>query len=418
MSERIRKELIEMAEQSKEAFSFLAVSTSKQKNDALRSIAEHLRKNSKNIIEANKLDVANMRNTGAKESLVERLFLDESRLEDICDSIFQIMELDDPVYEVSEVGKRPNGLQIAKMFVPIGVVAMIYESRPNVTVDAAVITLKTSNTVILRGGKEAIHTNLQLVNAMREGLKGAGFPENCISFINHTEREYSTELMKLRGYVDLLIPRGGSGLIRSVVENATVPVIETGTGNCHLFVDESADLNMAVEIAYNAKIQRPGACNAIETILVHENIAKQFLPMLHKKFKEIVEIRGSEEVCKILPEVLEATGEDFETEFLDYVVAVKIVKNISQAMEHINSYGTRHSEIIVTNNYQNAVEFQRKVDAAAVYINASSRFSDGGEFGFGAEIGISTQKFHARGPMGLKEIMTYKYVILGEGQIR
>jgi len=414
----ITQELKEMAKKARDAFAYLSIIGSEEKNIALKNIVDSLKQNREAILQANHLDVTKMRERGEKEALIERLALDSNKFESICIGILDIIKLNDPVYEVFDVIKRPNGLQIAKMYVPFGVIAMIYESRPNVTVDAAVMALKTSNVVILKGGKEAINTNLELVRAMREGLKKSGFPEDCILFVNRIEREYATQLMKLKGDIDLLIPRGGAGLIRSVVENATVPVIETGTGNCHLYVDAQAKIENALDIAYNAKVQRPGACNAIETILVHRDIAKEFLSKLKDRFYNRVHIKGDNGVKQILSSVEIATEEDFQKEFLDFIVAVKIVDSIDEAITHINLYGTKHSEIIVTEDYSNIIKFQKQVDAAVVYVNASSRFSDGGEFGFGAEIGISTQKFHARGPMGLKEIMTYKYVVIGEGQIR
>lgn len=418
MNNLITQELKEMAKKARDAFVYLSITGSEEKNIALKNIVDSLKQNREAILQANRLDVTKMRERGEKEALIERLALDSNKFESICIGILDIIKLNDPVYEVFDVIKRPNGLQIAKMYVPFGVIAMIYESRPNVTVDAAVMALKTSNVVILKGGKEAINTNLELVRAMREGLKKSGFPEDCILFVNRIEREYATQLMKLKGDIDLLIPRGGAGLIRSVVENATVPVIETGTGNCHLYVDAQAKIENALDIAYNAKVQRPGACNAIETILVHRDIAKEFLSKLKDRFYNRVHIKGDNGVKQILPSVEIATEEDFQKEFLDFIVAVKIVDSIDEAITHINLYGTKHSEIIVTEDYSNIIKFQKQVDAAVVYVNASSRFSDGGEFGFGAEIGISTQKFHARGPMGLKEIMTYKYVVIGEGQIR
>mgnify|MGYP000905099990 FL=1 len=418
MNNLITQELKEMAKKARDAFAYLSIIGSEEKNIALKNIVDSLKQNREAILQANHLDVTKMKECGEKEALIERLALDSNKFESICIGILDIIKLNDPVYEVFDVIKRPNGLQIAKMYVPFGVIAMIYESRPNVTVDAAVMALKTSNVVILKGGKEAINTNLELVRAMREGLKKSGFPEDCILFVNRIEREYATQLMKLKGDIDLLIPRGGAGLIRSVVENATVPVIETGTGNCHLYVDARAKIENALDIAYNAKVQRPGACNAIETILVHRDIAKEFLSKLKDRFYNRVHIKGDNGVKQILPSVEIATEEDFQKEFLDFIVAVKIVDSIDEAITHINLYGTKHSEIIVTEDYSNIIKFQKQVDAAVVYVNASSRFSDGGEFGFGAEIGISTQKFHARGPMGLKEIMTYKYVVIGEGQIR
>lgn len=418
MNNLITQELKEMAKKARDAFANLSITGSEEKNIALKNIVDSLKQNREAILQANHLDVTKMKECGEKEALIERLALDSNKFESICIGILDIIKLNDPVYEVFDVIKRPNGLQIAKMYVPFGVIAMIYESRPNVTVDAAVMALKTSNVVILKGGKEAINTNLELVRAMREGLKKSGFPEDCILFVNRIEREYATQLMKLKGDIDLLIPRGGAGLIRSVVENATVPVIETGTGNCHLYVDARAKIENALDIAYNAKVQRPGACNAIETILVHRDIAKEFLSKLKDRFYNRVHIKGDNGVKQILPSVEIATEEDFQKEFLDFIVAVKIVDSIDEAITHINLYGTKHSEIIVTEDYSNIIKFQKQVDAAVVYVNASSRFSDGGEFGFGAEIGISTQKFHARGPMGLKEIMTYKYVVIGEGQIR
>ncbi len=386
---------------------------------ALFKISELLRKNENFILEANQEDLLLAKEAGIAESLLDRLTLTHERIEAMADGVLEVLNLPSPIGEVVSKWNRPNGLSIEKRRVPLGVIAIIYEARPNVTVDAAILCLKTQNAVILRGGKEAIHSNIALAEIMREALAEVGLPKDAIQIIRDTDRATASALMKMTGYVDVLIPRGGAGLIRSVVENSTVPVIETGTGNCHVYVDEFADEEMGVNIIVNAKVSRPSVCNAAETLLVHKNIAPSFLPKAIQKLRENhVEIRGCREVQSIVPDVILATETDWETEYGDYVLAVKVVDSLDEAIHHINRYNTGHSEAIVTESSKSAETFLQEVDAAAVYVNASTRFTDGNEFGFGAEIGISTQKIHARGPMGLSELTTTKYVVFGNGQIR
>ena len=398
----------------------LAVADTGKKNSALAEISRALIENSDKIIEANQKDLAAARENGMSVSMQDRLMLNEDRIKGIASAVDELIKLEDPIGKVDNGSVRPNGMRITKIRVPMGVIGMIYESRPNVTADAATLCLKTGNAVILRGGKEAYNSNKCICEIMREAVEKAGFPKDIIQFVDDTTREVTTELMRCDKYLDLLIPRGGAGLIKAVTKNATVPVIETGTGNCHLYVDESADIEMAVNITDNAKTQRPSVCNAIETLLVHKNIAEKFLPAVKKKLDEHnVEIRGCAETKRILGDcVVPATEEDYATEFGDYIIAVRVVDDISQAIEHIAEYSTGHSECIVTNDLSNANKFKSEVDSACVYVNASTRFTDGGMFGFGAEIGISTQKLHARGPMGLYEITTNKYLIDGNGQVR
>lgn len=398
----------------------LAVADTGKKNSALAEISRALIENSDKIIEANQKDLTAAKENGISVSMQDRLMLNEDRIKGIASAVDELIKLEDPIGKVDNGSVRPNGMRITKIRVPMGVIGMIYESRPNVTADAATLCLKTGNAVILRGGKEAYNSNKCICEIMRDAVEKAGFPKDIIQFVDDTTREVTTELMKCDKYLDLLIPRGGSGLIKAVTKNATVPVIETGTGNCHLYVDESADIEMAVNITDNAKTQRPSVCNAIETLLVHKNIAEKFLPAVKKKLDEHnVEIRGCAETKRILGDcVVPATEEDYATEFGDYIIAVRVVDDISQAIEHIAEYSTGHSECIVTNDLSNANKFKSEVDSACVYVNASTRFTDGGMFGFGAEIGISTQKLHARGPMGLYEITTNKYLIDGNGQVR
>ena len=398
----------------------LAVADTGKKNSALAEISRALIENSDKIIEANQEDLTAAKENGMSVSMQDRLMLNEDRIKGIASAVDELIKLEDPIGKVDNGSVRPNGMRITKIRVPMGVIGMIYESRPNVTADAATLCLKTGNAVILRGGKEAYNSNKCICKIMRDAVEKAGFPKDIIQFVDDTTREVTTELMKCDKYLDLLIPRGGAGLIKAVTKNATVPVIETGTGNCHLYVDESADIEMAVNITDNAKTQRPSVCNAIETLLVHKNIAEKFLPAVKKKLDEHnVEIRGCAETKRILGDcVVPATEEDYATEFGDYIIAVRVVDDISQAIEHIAEYSTGHSECIVTNDLSNANKFKSEVDSACVYVNASTRFTDGGMFGFGAEIGISTQKLHARGPMGLYEITTNKYLIDGNGQVR
>lgn len=390
------------------------------KNNALLAIARALADNKNKIIEANEKDMAKARENGMSSSLMDRLALDAARIDAIADSVRQVAALDDPIGQVDKMTTRPNGLIIGRRKVPLGVIAIIYEARPNVTVDAAVLCLKAGNAVILRGGKEAFNSNNALTGIMREAVKNAGLPEDSVALIQDTSRGSVDEVLRLSDYIDLLIPRGGAGLIRHVVENAKVPVVETGVGNCHVYVERTADLKMGAEIIYNAKCSRPSVCNAAETLLVDKSIAKDFLPMAKELLdKKNTQLKGCEETIKILGgSVVPATDEDFWTEFGDYVLAVKVVEGLDEAVTHINKYSTKHSEAIVTNDYTASQRFLDEVDAAAVYVNASTRFTDGGEFGLGAEIGISTQKMHARGPMGLEQLTSSKYIIYGSGQVR
>lgn len=412
-------ELIIKGQKAKEASYVLMNATTTEKNNALLKMAEVLLKNSKEILEANKKDLENAIKKGTPKAMLDRLALDENRINGMADGLKDVVSLPDPIGEVTGMWKRPNGLQIGKQRVPLGVIGIIYEARPNVTCDAAGLCLKSGNVVILRGGKEAINSNVAIVKALREGVKEAGLPEDVIQLVENTDREVATEMMKLNQYIDVLIPRGGAGLIQSVVQNATVPVIETGTGNCHVYVDCDADLEMAKNIVINAKTSRPSVCNAEEKLLVNEKIAKEFLPIIFKALKEKdVEVRGDKKVLDILNEATEIQDDEWGKEYLDYIIGVKIVKDVDEAINHINKYGTGHSEAIITNSYENSQKFLQRVDAAAVYVNASTRFTDGSEFGFGAEIGISTQKLHARGPMGLNELTTNKYIIYGNGQVR
>ena len=398
---------------------FLATVTTEDKNRALLSIAKALRDSSETIITENKTDLENGRKNGLSDGMLDRLMLDESRIDGIAKAVEDVVALDDPCGRLLEEVTRPNGLVIKKVSVPIGVIGIIYESRPNVTADAAVLCLKSSNAVILRGGKEAINSNIAIVAAMRSALADCGFDENCIQLVTDTSRESANQMMKMNGVIDCLIPRGGRGLIRSVVENSTVPVIETGTGNCHIYVDESADIEMAANIIYNAKTQRVGVCNACESLVIHSGIIKNALPVIKEKLDEKnVEMRGDERAMTAANGVLPASEEDFACEYLDYKISVKTVDSLDEAIRHINKNSTGHSESIITNNMDNAREFLQRIDSSSVYVNASTRFTDGGEFGLGAEIGISTQKLHARGPMGLRELTTTKYLIYGTGQTR
>ncbi|WP_252216560.1 glutamate-5-semialdehyde dehydrogenase [Clostridium sp. VAP41] len=413
------KELILKGERAKEASYVLMNATTSEKNDALIKMGQKLLENKEYIIAENKKDLENAMLKGTSKAMLDRLYLDEKRLEDMADGLNQLVNLNDPIGEVITMWKRPNGLQIGKQRVPMGVIGIIYEARPNVTCDAAGLCLKAGNAVILRGGSEAINSNKAIVKALCEGIKESGLPEYSLQLIENTSREIANEMMRLNEYIDVLIPRGGAGLIQAVVKNATVPVIETGVGNCHVYVDEEADFKMAEDIIINAKTSRPAVCNAEEKLLVNEKIAEEFLPKIISVLREKnVEVRGDISVMKIVDDVKEATDEDWGKEYLDFIIGIKIVNNIDEAIKHINKYGSGHSEAIITNNYQNSQKFLQRVDAAAVYVNASTRFTDGCEFGFGAEIGISTQKLHARGPMGLNELTTTKYIIYGNGQIR
>jgi glutamate-5-semialdehyde dehydrogenase len=393
--------------------------TTTQKNEALMAVAEGLVADTESILEANAKDIANAKANNMAEGLVDRLLLTKERIEAMAEGLKQVAELEDPIGEVLETFERPNGLKVVQKRVPLGVIGIIYESRPNVTADAFGLCFKTGNVVILKGGKDAIHSNLSITNSIRATLKKMQISEDAVQLITDTDRETTKAFMKLNTYVDVLIPRGGAGLIRTVVENATIPVIETGTGNCHIYVDEAADIDMAIPIIMNAKTQRIGVCNACESLLVHENIKEQLLPKLAEQLKtKNVVMRGDEAVCQILPDAETATEEDWGTEYLDYIISMKTVSGVEEAIAHINKYNTKHSEAIITNNMEHAEKFLNEVDASAVYVNASTRFTDGFEFGFGAEIGISTQKLHARGPMGLKALTSCKYVIYGTGQVR
>lgn len=411
--------MIRLGNNALKAKDFLSTVTTKQKNDALLEIAKGLRENCETIIQENKIDIENAKKDGLPDGLVDRLMLDEGRINAIAHSVEQVAELPDPCGEILSEYIKENGLKITKVSVPIGVIGIIYEARPNVTADAAVLCLKSSNAVILRGGKEAINSNMAIAGVMRAALKKCGFDENCIQLVTDISRESANEMMKMKSYLDCLIPRGGKGLIRSVVENSTVPVIETGSGNCHIFVDESADIDMAAKIIFNAKTQRIGVCNACESLVIHSGIIDKALPAIKALLDtKNVEMRGDERAMLAAQGVLPASDEDFAEEYLDYIISVKTVDNLDEAIKHINRYSTKHSEAIITENEENARQFLARVDSAAVYVNASTRFTDGGEFGLGAEIGISTQKLHARGPMGLRELTTTKYLIYGNGQVR
>lgn len=412
--------LISLGEKAKTAARVLALATTEQKNTALKAIADALKSNADSIVRANEKDIENGKTAGMSSSLLDRLSLNHDRVFAMADGVEALIQLSDPVGRILSSSDRPNGIKITKISVPFGVIGIIYEARPNVTSDAAAISLKAGSAVILRGGKEAINSNLKTVEIMRDAIESVGLPKDCIQLVTDTSRQSATDLMTLNDYIDVLIPRGGAGLIKAAVENSTVPVIETGTGNCHAFVDASADIDMAANIIYNGKVQRPSVCNALESLLIHEDIAAKALPIICNKLAHEgnVSIVGCEKTCAILPFAEKADKEDFAREFLDYKISVKIVKDIYEAVDHIAKYSTHHSEVIITNDTENAEYFKRAVDSAAVYVNASTRFTDGGEFGFGAEIGISTQKLHARGPMGLSELTSYKYVIDGNGQIR
>lgn len=408
-----------LGQNAKEASYDLGIASTTEKNNALELMANALLNSKQEIIDENKKDLDKAIEKGTSEAMLDRLSLNEDRIADMAKGLMELIALDDPIGEVIEMWKRPNGIQIGKQRVPMGVIGIIYEARPNVTCDAAGLCLKTGNAVILRGGSEAINSNKAIVKVLREAVKEAGLPEFSIQLVEDTSRETATKMMKLNEYIDVLIPRGGAGLIQAVVKNATVPVIETGVGNCHIYIDEVCDFEMAKNIIVNAKTSRPAVCNAAEKMLINEKIADEFLPIIIEALREKgVEIRGDEKVKSIIPDVILTNEEDWDKEYLDYIIAAKIVKDVNEAIKHINKYGSGHSEAIVTDSYMNSQKFLNKVNAAAVYVNASTRFTDGGEFGFGAEIGISTQKLHARGPMGLKELTTIKYIIYGNGQIR
>lgn len=412
--------MTEMGKNAKAASRVLACAKSELKTKAIMALADALEANADKIIEANKKDLDAGVANGMSKALLDRLSLDTQRIKGMADGARQVAAFSDPVGAVLSGSVLPNGLEVTKVRVPLGVIGIIYEARPNVTADAAALCLKSGNAVILRGGKEAINSNMAVAEVMREAIEGAGLPKDCIQLVSDTSRQSSIELMGLTDYLDVLIPRGGAGLIKATVENAKVPVIETGAGNCHVYIDEFANVQMAADIVFNAKTSRPSVCNAIETVVVHKNIAKTALPLMKLELDKMnVEIRGCSLTKEILgDDIVDATEEDYYTEYHDYILAVKVVDTIDEAIAHISKYSTGHSECIVTENYHNANKFTSEIDSAAVYVNASTRFTDGGEFGLGAEIGISTQKLHARGPMGINELTSMKFIIRGAGQVR
>ena len=411
--------LTELGKKAKEAEKTLMIATTEQKNKALKYIAQALIENADEIIQANTIDLENGKNNGMSEAMLDRLKLDKGRIKGMAKGVEDVVLLPDPVGRVLSETTRPNGLNIKKVSTPLGVIGVIFEARPNVTSDAAALCLKSGNTVILRGGKEAINSNRIIAKTMREAVKKSGLSEDVIQLVEDTSRESANALMQMNEYVDVLIPRGGAGLIQAVVKNATVPVIETGVGNCHIYIDKDANVDMAADIVYNAKTNRVSVCNAAESLLIHKDIAKEALPKIKAKlYEKSVELFGDEEAVDIAKGIEKATERDWGTEYLDYKMSVKIVNSLDEAVDHIYKYSTGHSECIVTENKEAAEEFLNKVDSAAVYVNASTRFTDGGEFGFGAEIGISTQKLHARGPIGLPELQSFKYKIYGNGQVR
>lgn len=408
-----------LGQRAKQAEKTLATASTELKNKALENMAQELISTASEVLSANAEDMKNARANGVAQVMLDRLLLTEDRIVGMAKGITDIVKLPDPIgVTLSEI-KRPNGMTVKKITVPLGVIAVIYEARPNVTSDAAALCLKSGNAVILRGGKEAINSSKAIVKALRLGLEKTGLDENCISLITDTSRDSATELMRMNEYIDVLIPRGGAGLIRSCVENSTVPVIETGTGNCHIYIDKDADIQMAADIVYNAKTSRPSVCNAAESLVIHKDIIKEALPIIKKRLDEKnVELRGDDAARASADGILPATEDDWGREYLDYIMSVKTVESLDEAIEHISKYSTGHSECIVTENEAAAEEFLKRIDSAAVYHNVSTRFTDGGEFGFGAEIGISTQKLHARGPLGLPQLTSFKYIICGNGQIR
>ena len=415
MNEMLEK----LGQNAKNAEVVLRNLSTNDKNRTLETVAQALVDHTEEILKANALDVENGKNNQMPEGLIDRLMLNAGRIEGMADGLRQLVGLEDPIGEVTGMKKRPNGLLIGQKRVPLGVIGIIYEARPNVTSDAFGLCFKTGNVVILKGGSDAIHSNIAIVKCIREALASAGITENAIQLIEDTSRETAAEFMKMNQYVDVLIPRGGRGLIKAVVNQSTIPVIETGTGNCHIYVDETADLQMAADIVINAKTQRVGVCNACESLLVNRKVKDAFLPVLAERLKEKhVEVRADKDAGELMPGSVPATEEDWGTEYLDYILSVKVVDSVDAAIAHINKYNTKHSEAIITNDYAHSQKFLDEVDAAAVYVNASTRFTDGNEFGFGAEIGISTQKLHARGPMGLLALTTTKYIIYGSGQVR
>ncbi len=419
MTNKINEDILAKGKRAKEAAARLAIMTRAKKDAILLAMAAAIEDAGKEILAANARDVEEAEKKATSNAPIDRLLLNNKRVLEMADGLRTVARLNDPVGEVIAGWRLPNGLEINKVRVPLGVIGIIYESRPNVTVDAAGLCLKAGNAVILRGGSDAIHSNLALVKILKEAGARHGLPEGAIEIIETTDREAAAELMRMNEYVDVLIPRGGGGLIKRVKAEASIPVIETGEGNCHIFVDASGELEQAEAITINAKCQRPGVCNAVETLLVHREVAAQFLPHLGEKLTDLgVELRGCEETRKYIPQAKPATEEDWATEYLALILAIKVVGDVDEAIAHINRYGTKHSEAIITRDLENAQRFTHEVDAAVVYVNASTRFTDGGQFGFGAEIGISNQKLHARGPMGLAELTSHKYVVIGEGQVR
>ena len=411
--------LLQLGKNAKEAENTLRTISTNQKNRVLVAVADHLVESSEKLLKANAIDVSNGKKNNMPEGLIDRLLLTSDRIEGMAEGLRQLVALEDPIGEITGMKKRPNGLLIGQKRVPLGVIGIIYEARPNVTTDAFGLCFKTGNVVILKGGSDAIHSNEAIVGCIRETLVSEGVTPDAIQLIQDTSRETAAEFMKMNEYVDVLIPRGGRGLIKAVVNQSTIPVIETGTGNCHIYVDKTADLQMAADIIMNAKTQRVGVCNACESLLVHESVKDALLPVLAERLKtKNVEMRADQEAMDLMPGAVPATEEDWGTEYLDYILSIKVVYSVDEAIAHINRYNTGHSEAIITNDYTNAQKFLDEVDAAAVYVNASTRFTDGFEFGYGAEIGISTQKLHARGPMGLLALTTTKYIIYGNGQVR
>lgn len=415
----MKEKILKIAQQAKSASRKLSILCTEVKNDSLLTMAEMLEKRIDFLIEANSNDIRNAKQKGLSSAMIDRLTLNPKRIREMSQGLREVAALPDPVGEVVRMWRRPNGLQVGKIRTPLGVIGIIYESRPNVTTDAASLCIKSGNAVILRGGSEAIDSNIAIVKLLTEAGRTRGLPENSIQLIDVTEREAVFEILKLDAYIDLIIPRGGHGLIRTVVENSTIPVIKHDKGLCHVYIDSGADLKMGERIAFNAKVQRPSVCNAMETLLVHKDIAKAFLPDMIEKFKKAnVEIRGCLQTKAIVPDIKDAAEEDWDTEYLELILSIKVVDSIDEAIEHITRHGSMLSEAIVTKDYNNAWKFLREVDAASVFVNASTRFTDGGQFGLGAEMGISTQKLHCRGPMGLEELTSTKYIIFGDGQVR
>jgi len=415
----LKSEILNSAKQAQQASRFLAQVSVEKKNKLLKTIASGLVKKTGSIVKANKKDIEYARASKKNSAFIDRLSLTHEGIKKMSEDVKSIIALDDPIGGLIKTWRRPNGLMIAKMRVPLGVIGIIYESRPNVTSDCASLCLKTGNAVILRGGKESINSNIAIFKVIQEALEKTGFPKGCVSLIETTDRQAVTVMLGLSEYIDLIIPRGGESLIRNVVENSRIPVIKHYKGICHTYIDKYADLAMAVEIAFNAKVQRPSTCNAMECLLVHKDVASEFLPGMIKRFKNAkVEIRGCSKTVKLIKGIKRASAEDYATEYLDLILSVKIVNSLRQATDHIAKFGSKHSEAIVTANFPNGMKFLKTVDAACVYLNASTRFTDGNQFGLGAEIGVSTDKLHARGPMGLEELTTYKYTVIGNGQIR